>query len=315
MDARPARSSGGLSMPLIAYVQRRFAASTLEIIDAANAIIDEYQAAGYMLTLRQLYYQFVARDLLPNEPREYDRLGSIVNDARLAGMIDWSAIEDRTRELTERPTWGGPQEIVRASGDQYRRDLWEDQHDRVEVWIEKEALAGVFERVCEEERIPYFSCRGYTSQSAMWAAAQRMLTYIEQGQEVVILHFGDHDPSGIDMSRDIRDRLAMFGADVLVKRLALNMSQVRHYNPPPNPAKVKDSRYDRYVARFGNQSWELDALEPDVLAGMVKAEASLFRDDDLWARALAQEALERRDIIEAARRWRDVSKLMRRGKP
>lgn len=86
-------------MPKISYIEKRFRSETLEIIDQANAIITEYEAQGFDLTLRQLYYQFVARDLIPNTQRDYKRLGSIVNDARLAGLIDWASIVDRTRNL------------------------------------------------------------------------------------------------------------------------------------------------------------------------------------------------------------------------
>src|SRR5262249_10346260 len=158
-------------------------------------------AQGYNLTLRQLFYQFVSRDLIPNNVRSYKRLGSIINDARLAGLIDWSAIEDRTRNLHELPCWRTPAGIIRSCAQQYRTDLWAKQENRVEVWIEKEALAGVFERVCDELRVPFFSCRGYTSQSEMWVAGHRLKRIIDAGQRPVILHFGDHDPSGMDMTR------------------------------------------------------------------------------------------------------------------
>ncbi len=116
----------------------------------------------------------------------------------------------------------------------------------------------MFEPICEELDVPYFSCRGYTSQSEMWAAAQRLLGYIwaKQRQHVTILHFGDHDPSGIDMTRDIRERLSLFcgGEGFAVRRIALNMDQVRQYDPPPNPAKLTDTRVDAYLRKYGDDS-------------------------------------------------------------
>ena len=128
-------------MPKLAYVSKDFSAKSLATIDLANRIIDEYRAQGYTLTLRQLYYQFVARDLIPNRVQEYKRLGSVVNDARLAGLIDWEAIEDRTRNLRSLAHWTSPDSIVEACASQYRIDKWARQPVRVEVWIEKEALA------------------------------------------------------------------------------------------------------------------------------------------------------------------------------
>jgi hypothetical protein len=126
-----------------AFISRDFKDGSLAIIDAANIIIAEYEAAGFTLTLRQLYYQFVSRDLIENKQTEYKRLGSIINDARLAGLIDWSAIEDRTRNVRTVTTWTEPAEIVKAVAAQYKEDLWDSQDHRVEVWVEKDALLGV----------------------------------------------------------------------------------------------------------------------------------------------------------------------------
>jgi hypothetical protein len=160
-------------MPRICYRSKRFSAAVQAIITQANEIFAEYEAQGYLLTLRQLYYQFVVRDVIPNNLRSYKRLGSIINDARLAGFIDWLIIEDRTRNLHELSRWTNPQEIIKTCAEQFRIDKWNTQPNRVEVWIEKEALAGVFQRVCDELQVPFFSCRGYTSQSEMWVASQR----------------------------------------------------------------------------------------------------------------------------------------------
>jgi hypothetical protein len=276
-------------MPKHCYIDKNFRASTLAAIAQANEIIEEYAAQGYELTLRQLYYQFVARDLIPNRQNEYDKLGKTISDGRLAGLVDWNAIVDRTRNLKKQPSWDGVGEILDICADQYREDKWGEQDTRIEVWIEKEALAGVFQRVCEELQVPYFSCRGYVSQSEMWRAAQRFISYRNADFNVVVLHFGDHDPSGIDMTRDIRDRMNVFGARVDVQRLALNMDQVEEYTPPPNPAKLTDARARDYVARFGTASWELDALNPQVLSQLVRDAVDGLRDDERWRESVARE--------------------------
>ena len=284
----------------IAYVHKNFSAASLKIIVAANKIIAEYQQAGYTLTLRQLYYQFVSRDLLPNTVAEYKRLGNIVNDGRMAGYIDWEAIEDRTRNLKRLPTWQSPADIVAACAKQYRSDRWDSQPYRVEVWVEKEALAGVFEHACNKWHVPFFCCRGYTSASEMWSAAQRFIEYTDHGQQVVVLHFGDHDPSGIDMSRDIKDRLAVFGADVQFERCALNMDQIDKYNPPPNPAKTTDARFVTYEQQFGTESWELDALEPSVLDELVTGWVQDYLDEEAWEAACEADEVGRAKLKETA---------------
>jgi len=297
-------------VPKVKYKDIRFSAPRLAIIDNANAIIEEYESQGFVLTLRQLYYQFVSRALIANKQSEYKRLGDIINDARLAGKIDWLAITDRTRNLTGLPHWDGPEDIVSASANHFHLDKWKNQDNRIEVWIEKDALAGVIEGVCKELDVPFFSCRGYTSQSEMWVAARRLIKYDKAGQAPVILHLGDHDPSGIDMSRDIEDRIALFTEAhrglrrrFEFRRLALNMDQVEKYNPPPNPAKTTDARYAGYQAEHGDESWELDALEPKVLADLIRENIEEFRDEDQWSEDLAEEDRHKEDLSKVASNW------------
>ena len=307
-------------MPTICYVDRRFSAESLAAIAKANEIIAEYEAQRFSLTLRQLYYQFVSRDLIANRDAEYKRLGSVINDARLAGLIDWKAIEDRTRFVRQNSHWGTPAEIIDSAARSFALDKWDGQPHRPEVWIEKDALLGVIEPVCRRLDVAYFSCRGYTSQSEMWEAAQRLARHIDAGQSPVILHFGDHDPSGKDMSRDIEDRLRLFlshdlgEADFEFRRLALNMDQIEEFDPPPNPAKLTDSRCRAYIAEFGDESWELDALEPRVIAGLIEGAVSEFRDDDLWDKKVANEDRGRKGLELAAEKWPRVEKFLGNGK-
>lgn len=290
-------------MSKILYTLKRFSEKNMAVITTANDIIEEYEAQGYSLTLRQLYYQFVSRDLIPNQMSEYKRLGSIINDARLAGLIDWKAIEDRTRNIQANSHWDGPGEIVEACLDQYQVDKWETQPCRVEVWIEKDALIGVIERVCQKMDVTFFSCRGYTSQSEMWVAGQRLKEYALAGQPPVILHLGDHDPSGIDMTRDIRDRLELFmeGEGIQVKRIALNQDQIEKYNPPPNPTKITDSRAAAYMRQYGDKSWELDALEPSVIENLIDKQITVLRDDEAWDEMVALENEHKDALLEVVK--------------
>lgn len=309
-------------MPKIRYIDRKLSRRSMQVVVKANEIIEEYAAKGYDLTLRQVYYQMVARGILDelqfkpdpstgsvNNPQSYSRLQSIVNDARLMGFIDWDHIVDRTRGLESLSTWSGPDAIVKACASQFRLDLWANQPYRVEVWIEKDALAGVFERVCNRLRVPYLSCRGYTSQSEMWRAAMRLKQYKANKQTPVILHFGDHDPSGIDMSRDITDRLKLFMGGTDFHRLALNKDQVDKYAPPPNPAKMTDSRAEGYVAEFGDESWELDALEPEVLSGLVDDFVTSLLDAKKWNAAQEREQKHRKTLGLAAANWYTIEDM------
>jgi len=295
-------------MPLICYRKKKFGSDRQDLIDKANAIIEEYARQGFELTLRQLYYQFVSRDFIPNNMRAYKNLGDVINDARLAGLVDWEAIVDRTRKLVTVPHWDNPADIVEACAKQFRIDKWKRQKKRVEVWIEKDALVGVIETICNELDVPFFSCRGYTSQSEMWVAAMRLKGYIQRGQQPVILHLGDHDPSGKDMTRDITDRLAEFSTSTIhVDRLALNMDQIDQYNPPPNPAKITDSRAEGYIAEFGAESWELDALEPSVIATLIRENVYAHRDVDIWQADSDEEAEHRRMLQKVSDRWDEIA--------
>jgi hypothetical protein len=276
----------------IQYITNRFKENSQHLIKIANQIIEEYQAQGYSLTLRQLYYQFVARDYIENSQKSYKNLGSLVNDARLAGLIDWWAIEDRTRNLRGNSHWDSPADMIKTCENQFAYDKWADQPYAPEVWIEKDALIGVIEGPCNSLDVPYFACRGYSSQSEQWRAGRRFKRALERGQIPIVFHLGDHDPSGIDMTRDNKTRLSMFaGLEIHLKRLALNYDQVEEYNPPPNPAKLTDSRCKNYIQRFGKSSWELDALNPQVISRLIEEAILNIRDDNKWNDTVNKEGL------------------------
>lgn len=297
----------------IKYEDWKPSGTSIALVAQAREICHEYMQAGYDLTLRQLYYQFVSRGLIANTQRVYKNLGAVISKARMAGLLDWDYIVDRTRNLEELPHWGSAASILRSAADGFQLDRWKEQSCRVEVWIEKDALTGVIEGICNELDVPYFSCRGYTSQSEMWRAAQRHHDHHAMGQNTIVVHLGDHDPSGIDMTRDIQDRLWKFEAyDTEVNRIALNWNQIEEFNPPPNPTKLTDSRSDGYVSKFGHESWELDALEPSVMVGMVRDEVLTYRDEDIYETTMVRE----RDIITGLHEladapWRETLEWLR----
>jgi hypothetical protein len=216
-------------LPKIKYKDIAIRKKGLDQISKINSIVDDYKQQGYDLTLRQVYYQLVSKNIIENSEKSYKNIGNLINNGRNAGLIDWLAIEDRTRYLRELTHWNNPTSIIKDAAEQYRIDLWQTQENYVEVWIEKDALIGIVEQVSARYDVPCFSCRGFVSASEMWIASQRMIKMYRNERRCIVLHLGDHDPSGIDMTRDIKDRFKLFGAAVDIKRLALNMDQVRQW--------------------------------------------------------------------------------------
>ena len=148
--------------------------STKALLVHAYRIVDEYAAQGYQLTLRQLYYQMVARDIIPNAQNWYKRLGDVVTKARMSGYIDWDAIVDRGRESHKPPQWSSPADIMEAAAQSYRRDRWINQPNYVEVWCEKDALSSVLEPIADDLHVRYLACRGYASTTAIYDAQKRV---------------------------------------------------------------------------------------------------------------------------------------------
>jgi len=308
-------------MTKIQYIEKRFNKGSVYLIDLSNKIIEEYLAMGYDLTLRQLYYQLVARDIIENSKKSYKRLGVVISDARKAGLISWTAIVDRTRNLSEPPAWDAPSDILHSAYSSYAIDLWEDQQYRVECWVEKDALRGVIHQIARRLNVPDFSCRGYSSDSEMWSAANRISGHIDNMQMPIIIHLGDHDPSGIDMTRDIIDRLKLFTgrregeyADFYVIRAALNIEQVEEHNPPPNFAKETDSRFEGYMSLYGDESWELDALNPMTLDQIITTIVERYRDNDLFEQKETQQDQERESLKQIWLNYKEITKWMKSAK-
>ena len=320
-------------MPFIQYVKKEFSEEKMRLIAKCNSIINKYHEQGFLLTLRQLYYVFVSNDYFPddwcyknvgnnkwvkhingtkNAPPNYIALGNLISDARMAGLMDWEAIVDRSRSSYANQHWDKPSKAVESLLGAYAVDKWKNQPNYLEVWVEKEALEQVLATACQPMDVRFFACKGYASQSAIWEAAQRLLQQRDKGKEVHIIHLGDHDPSGIDMSRDIYEKLSMFTYEkVHVERIALNMSQVQQFNLPPNPAKTTDSRYADYASKFGEQSWELDSLNPQLLVELITKSIQQYRDDKLWEEAAQEEKKGRATLQYICQYFPDVVTFLR----
>jgi len=260
----------------------------IELLQKLIEITEEYQEQDIRLTGRQLYYQLVARKIIPNAIEIYKRISKFSTDARYGGYVDWKAIEDRGRVPERHAQWDDVPDLIESAVSQYRRHRWDDQDEYIELYCEKQALESVFKPMADKWHIYFGYNKGYSSASAMYDLAKRVKEQIvEMEKFVTILYFGDMDPSGLDMIRDIRERVIEFltqGEDplsildindedyplFLVEPVALNIEQVRQYNPPPDPAKRTDPRAQEYIKRWGNESWELDALNPTILRNLTE---------------------------------------------
>ena len=279
------------------YKDVNFKSASLARIEQCRAIIADYVSQGLRLTLRQLYYQCVTKNYFPNSEKSYKNLGSLVSDARLAGLLDWDAIEDRVRVPRVPSEFEDLNELVDAACASYRLPRTRDQDCYIELWVEKDALAGVLRPIASKYHVTMMVNRGYASQSAMYESAKRFISNTEMtGRNSALLYLGDFDPSGEDMVRDIRDRLEMFGVGVFtaleVEKIALTMEQVEQYNPPPNPAKLTDPRAGEFVAKNGNESWEVDALPPNVLTQIITDAIVSRMDMDKYEAFLAAEKVD-----------------------
>lgn len=332
-------------MGLEKFKDVRFKPDSLARIGLCNEIIEDYQGQGLRLTLRQLYYQLVTKNAITNEEKSYKNLGSLVSDARLAGRMDWDAIEDRVRVPRRPLEFRNLNHRIDSALANYRLPRWEGQDAYVELWVEKDALAGVLSPIAGEYHVTMMVNRGYSSTSALFESAKRFIEACMPGidpcddcdgtgdcmacadsmeededadpacgmcngsrkcptcdgtggdresfdyvHQPVLLYLGDLDPSGEDMVRDIGDRLTMFGVkEILVRKIALNMDQVKQYNPPPNPAKMSDSRAKKYVKKHGTSSWEVDALPPNVLAQLIRGNLNAICDRKKMDAVIARE--------------------------
>lgn len=260
--------------------QKKFYSKKRKLIADIDEILTYYQERGMQITVRQIYYQCVSRNLISNNKQQYNKISEVITDGRLAGLLDWDVIEDRTRYTREIPHWRKPQDIIKAAAEQYRIDTRASQPCYIECWIEKDSLVSILEDTCRTYDIACFSCRGYPSVTALREAALR---FNDKQKKCVILYAGDHDPSGLKIPEAIQENLKEFNANVELRRIGLNLAQIEQLNLPPNFAKEKDPNYPEYVKKTGLKvCWELDALPPERLSAIFEQNIEELTDFDEW---------------------------------
>jgi len=288
---------------------KKFQQKNVILLDKIKEILEEFSMQGFRVTLRQLYYQLVSRDIIPNRISAYAKLSGLLTDARYNGEIDWNAIEDRTRKPNIPNTFSDIKDLINSAVSSYKLDRWEEQEYYIELWTEKDALSSVIQPIAKKYQIPFIVNRGYSSTSAMYVAKERIREKLRngvweevygKGRKCIILYLGDHDPSGLDMDRDIRDRLKEFEIDIEVIRIGLTQEQIQQYNPPTNPAKTTDPRGTGYIEEFGNTSWEVDALSPKVLQELIEKFVKYYLDIEKFEQVKEKEQEDIKRVVEFA---------------
>ena len=265
-----------------------------EVVEAALEVFKQYNTA---LTLRQLYYRLVSRHLFPNTINSYKRLSRLMVKARETRDVPVNCLEDRSRRILGRGDAGFISAeaflkkriaSLRESYKEFRLPMWVDQPNYILVSLEKDALSRLVSDIANQYSVRTFPTRGYPS----FTYVQRMASYMRNrlsGKPTVVLYFGDFDPSGVDIERDLSERLGKYDAgDYTVVRVALTNEQITKYDLPPMPVKTSDARSDAFLETYGNKSVELDALDPNILKFMVAQSISSHINLDAWKKKEAE---------------------------
>lgn len=246
---------------------------TMELIRSARDILAQY----HPMTLRQVYYQLVSAQIIENKRSEYQKLSIALVKARKELLIDWEWIEDRVRKPHIVSMWNNLSDFIETVKRAYRRDVWNTQEIYLEVWLEKDALSGIFEDITREYGVTLVVGRGYNSWSAYKDAYYRFSQF--EDREKIILYFGDFDPSGEDIVRAIGDSYIHFTNDVPeVIKVALTEEDIQKYNLPPDFTKSTDSRSAKFVEKYGDIAVELDALPLPILQRKIRESIKSYMD-------------------------------------
>lgn len=272
---------------------RKPQARSLYLRDAIIEVAGEY----VRMSVRQLFYQLVARRVIEKTEQAYKRVCDATVQLRLSGDLPYGKIADGHRTRRGVFQHSGLRAALDNAHDLYRRNYWLDQPLHVEVWCEKDALSGVIQPVCEAYGVTYVATRGFPSLTLLYESAVALAGI---GKPACIFYFGDHDASGRAISNTLGDDLRRHGADVTVQRVALNPDLIADYALPTRPGKWTDSRHAKFAAAYGDACVELDALPPDALTGLVHEHILTTINRDAWEHAQQIEALERETFASIA---------------
>jgi hypothetical protein len=284
----------------------------IELIAVARDILEEIRPASVRAACYQLFNRKLIRSMAKAET---NRVSVQLVYARETGFIPWEFIVDETRAAEYVNAWKDPAEFVETIKRSYRRDRWADQPVRVEVWSEKGTVRGTLKQVLDKYGVTFRVLHGYGSATTLHDIA---VLSVSDVRPFIVIYIGDFDPSGLHMSQvDLPKRLADYGGNVQIVRVALTAQQCRALGTEPSfPAAAKkgndkkkgDPRYDWFVDNHGDRCWELDALSPVDLRQAVEAEIRRHIDQDAWDRAAIAERVETESLVDILNAWPGISK-------
>ena len=276
---------------------------TLAMVAECRQILEAIQPA----TTRAVCYQLFIRELIANVGKTAtNRISDIMTRAREQGDIPWAWIVDEHRDAEVVPSWDDPAEYADAVLSSYRRNRWQYQPRRIEVWSEKGTVRGTLRSVLHDYGVTFRVMHGYSSASVVKIVAQESSKLDEP---LLVFYVGDWDPSGLHMSEvDLPKRLQAYGGNVEIRRLALTQADATAGGLPSFPASSKrsDTRYQWFTRRYGDTCWELDALSPALLRDRISVAIWTEIDREAWYRAEEVEAVERESLEEVLENWRAI---------
>jgi hypothetical protein len=270
---------------------------SLDLIEAMH----DAAAAAQPITGRGIGYKLFTQGLIPSMSRnEMQRVYRLLRQAREEGTIPWEWIVDETRGVERVSTWANPEAYARTVARSYRRDFWNQQPTRVEVWSEKGTVRGVLQPVLDEYAVGFNPVHGFNSATNTYDAATN-----RDGRKLIVLYVGDLDPSGLYMSEeDLPKRLIEYGGHhITIKRIALTRRQVNGLPSFPAGDKRKDPRYRWFTILHGNQCWELDAMDPRALRACVKGAIKKQIEPVAWARCEVVNGAEQESLKTFLEGW------------
>jgi hypothetical protein len=280
---------------------RGMAGASLDLIEAMHKAAE----AAYPITGRGIGYKLFTAGLIPSmETGQMQRVYRLLKEARERGMIPWEWIVDETRELERSPSWDDPAAFVRTVSRAYRRDHWNHQPVRVEVWSEKGTIRGVLAPVLNQYGVGFRVMHGFGSATTGYDVSQD-----DDGRDLIVLYVGDYDPSGMCMSEhDLPKRFEKYDGDhIELKRIALRREHLDSLPSFPATDKKKDKRYTWFVRNFGDQCWELDALDPNDLRDLVDEAIKSEIEPVAWHRCTVLEEAETESMRTVLDSWKGTA--------
>ena len=273
-------------------------AKSLRLLEQIKEVIEGYDFA---LTLRQIYYQLVAKQIIPNEQKYYGQLSRLCVIGRDERMLPEDMFADRLRQIDKPSAWKNLKDFMVTVKWAYSKDKWIDQDKYIEIWTEKDALRGVIDTVTHAFGVGLLVVRGQVSRTAIYESYKRISKQVMDGKECHLYYFGDFDPSGLSIYDSLVERLERFGplgTDIHFERIALTADQIAEYNLPQDPAKQSDPNYRKFVAKYGDNVVELDSLPPDALRDLIKDCIRPNIDEDILLQTQEMEQEETKKLQE-----------------